>query len=753
MDTAYIKNAVAKDARVYIYAKDAAGKETTLTNATNTSSSSDQETYDNETTIPTYKVDVVPYITKVTTRLSNMQKSNPSVYNRTSIGKYPVKDGEKIYIEGYNLTAGDTVKIGSVSLAALASDAGGLYTTVSATGVSSGDLVITSKNNTGVTTINNMNNNDAKGTYSKSTTNAAGDYTIYSNYYNRQPNNINNNTLTDDVSIDVWDIKTAVTPVSGTIKYPNMKINPKTGMPGFSFANAVLYFNMPCKVNGDNDNTTYSQAMMESCNGGFTNNNFCWDSNGNAYGAALGTDTGWPLQGASFQIFSRQSPNTSGTQQSYKNQANACRLESINISLTKKNSDTTTSTDYSTDTDRITSPALATSVNGANTTLHVAYYDRQTQAIRYRSGVINNNNQLTSGSLVDYAYSNFASDNNAWAAPPDSIDVDGSSSIYSSSENGVGAKTSFPNTNKPNVIGNTRIEIVANNALASGRTAYTTSVGSYGAGEYVDIGIINSETTTPIVVLAWYDTANGQLMLSWEDPSNTTYTRLENNTVAYKGAWQEHATVVEDGAGQHVQLRVDPNNGIHLAYYASGDLHYAFYRLTDTGLAKVTNTPIVVDGYQTVGAKCTLGVSRVQHAGSTTAYDYIPYIGYQMNVNTAKVAYPVKFTVCSGDSNIYYAAGDGSINDMFTDNWACEIVPTSNTPIDYKVCADVYTSGDNKVLSAVPTIANPRTKNNMSIVSGYAMSAASQIGGNGTANPVVAYAVSEQGALEMAQKK
>ncbi|NVP25682.1 hypothetical protein [Treponema phagedenis] len=49
-------------------------------------------------------VDVVPYITKVTTALSAMNQSKPSENDRTALGHYPVCSDETITVEGFNLT-------------------------------------------------------------------------------------------------------------------------------------------------------------------------------------------------------------------------------------------------------------------------------------------------------------------------------------------------------------------------------------------------------------------------------------------------------------------------------------------------------------------------------------------------------------------------------------------------------------------------------------------------------------------------
>ena len=43
-------------------------------------------------------MDVVPYVTSIWTELSEYDRNNPSVYARSSIGKYPVRVGENITV-------------------------------------------------------------------------------------------------------------------------------------------------------------------------------------------------------------------------------------------------------------------------------------------------------------------------------------------------------------------------------------------------------------------------------------------------------------------------------------------------------------------------------------------------------------------------------------------------------------------------------------------------------------------------------
>ncbi len=87
--------------------------------------------------------------------------------------------------------------------------------------------------------LNNLNENNAKGVYDKTVdldSSPTGSKSIYDNYYNRCPNGDNNNLLTDDVVLDVWDVNSKVgKPAAGVLTQPVMDINPVSGMVGFAF--------------------------------------------------------------------------------------------------------------------------------------------------------------------------------------------------------------------------------------------------------------------------------------------------------------------------------------------------------------------------------------------------------------------------------------------------------------------------------------------------------------------------------------
>ena len=67
-------------------------------------------------------MDVVPYVTSVTTSLGklyndeDLSAKNKSVYGRTALGKYPVYETEEITVCGFNIPTTAAVKVGTTDL-------------------------------------------------------------------------------------------------------------------------------------------------------------------------------------------------------------------------------------------------------------------------------------------------------------------------------------------------------------------------------------------------------------------------------------------------------------------------------------------------------------------------------------------------------------------------------------------------------------------------------------------------------------
>ena len=159
----------------------------------------------NANSTPYCKVDVVPYITGISTRLDDAYSAVTSVFNRSATGVYPVMRGEKEFkLYGFNLNgASTTVKFNGTNVGTVTAGNTSEYVTFTVpTNAKSGEIEVT------VGSIGSLNN--------KNSETAA---------YNLEPNGINNNILTDNRSVYVWGMNDIIT---GTIRYPVFKVGKDT---------------------------------------------------------------------------------------------------------------------------------------------------------------------------------------------------------------------------------------------------------------------------------------------------------------------------------------------------------------------------------------------------------------------------------------------------------------------------------------------------------------------------------------------
>ena len=213
------------------------------------------DTYNTGTT-NYYRMDVVPYVTEVWTSLSEYDRNNSSVYSRSSTGKYSVRVGETVTVYGWNLSNSCSVTLGGKSVTGvtcitnddpnLKQGTYGLSFEIKDS-YKSGNLEVALNPSF---TLNNKNNNQAKGAYTGDISDKDATGKEYAHGYNRQPNGINNNVLTDDIALDVWDFKVAAQPEGSSAKYVHMKVGPylpgdaNNARIGFSFKNGIGYYNM-----------------------------------------------------------------------------------------------------------------------------------------------------------------------------------------------------------------------------------------------------------------------------------------------------------------------------------------------------------------------------------------------------------------------------------------------------------------------------------------------------------------------------
>lgn len=559
-----------------------------------------------------YKVDIVPYIREVRTGLSGKKKNNPSVYARTAKGHYPVNGGKPSNASSATMTA-EIITLEGFNL--------GTNTSINASTLPSGAYTHTVN---GVESLNNKNNNDSKGEYTKTVAagNKAGDYAIYSNYYNRSPNNDNNNNLTDDVVFDVWQFNNrAARPISGVIENPTMKINPSNGMLGFAFTNGPLYFSMPGKTDwhaGGNISSypqDYSYVYWQGSFDFMTSVTLHYDSAGKTYATAAGGDIN-ATQADKFSLMTdRWGVSGAATGGSYGG-SRANRIEMI----AQAGDYSYSNTDINFDKQRVKSPAIASSRDASSTNLYMAYFDNLNDEIRFKYGKLGDSQT----SKVDFG--NFK----------DSY--------------GHGTVTNSYNANHGKYY-NGHVQVIAHTHGGS------TSLGN--PGEYVSLGVVK-DGANDVVVLVWYDSTDSVLRYTY----NTTPTTVRNGL--NKAGWSTPQTIFTD-AGEYCQIATDAGGGIHIAAYdgTNGDLKYAYLSSYNSAYTEATNS-VIVDSYAIAGQNISIDV---KHNGTT----YVPYISYYaLSSAKPKLAYRTAASV-----------GDGAISEVYTGDWEVTIIPTpSKTPQD-----------------------------------------------------------------------
>ena len=772
-----------------------------------------------------YIMDVVPYVTEVVTQLSPFYRQAPSVYARTALGSYPVNEGSSVEFKGFNLGT-DVAKVTINGMTAKTSLSGGNKITIEGTssgktGATSGAVSVYVND---IPAINNLNNNNAQGNANKILT--SSNYEDYA--YNRQPNGINNNVLTDDIELDVWQFKEAARAKNGSILQPHMKVGP-AGQLGFSYANATLYFNMPGEASDEN---IYGQTPFGRNFGGFTQNAFTYDSSGTAYGVALCPDTsGQAGMSANLQFFSGKSgldgkEGGGDLNNNYYNQGYARRIENTSLKLDGSS--------ITQNINRIQSPSMTTYTDGSNKYVYVAYYDELSRQVRFRVGSIGSSRNVIGMGLVDLAGAtgrvegsndtpklnrnttrdsisgyrteepavktiNVTSVTNdiyvrvpqsygykyihAWEGYSTGVDYPGvqmplvngyyiykmpdtsstklilnnggagdsnkagggdlqisSSGVYSWNGSRLQKLTSGTikySSTMPTYEGYQYCHVVAASGVSNGTAEYNSAT-SKKAGQYVSVGALSDGTA----VMAWYDSGAGRLAFSYNSEPLTAKTTLQAGT----DTWQNNSYYVSDSsirAGTHVSMAVDASDGIHLAYYSAsgGDLYYSYIENPKT--QREPTKTVMVDSYGSVGTYTMIDVAR-----DSTSSQFIPYISFRCESNSdttasVKIAYPVKW---SDEGNVLSGVDE---YDRYTGNWEVSVIPTDNTPLTDYINIGLnkdWNTGVRKIFSKASDVSKSWTAT-------FAVGDSTTVYGNGTDNPILSYAVSENGVLEMAQKK
>jgi len=636
-----------------------------------------------------YKVDIVPYITGVTTELSAKSKKVSSVFDRSALGHYPVRSGETVTLKGFNLAT----------------------TSINTSSLSSGEYTATTNN---ISSLNNKNLNNAVGTSGKEYTD-----NTYAYCYNRKPNGLTNETLTDDIYFDVWEFKNAAS-ANGTAKiyYPVMHINPKNNQIGFGFGNGAAYLSLPNAATADSKYSSTSYSLWQKNYADYEGIAFAYDSKGYVHSVSIGLDTE-PNNGYAGYMQYIYSPwGGSGSNVYNWNKQTTVALESLGIPKDyyvngKK------LTGNVLDLDRFGQPALA--VNSRSTpTAYVAYYDTDSDQIRFRYGTIGET-RYSSNKYTNYDQIN---------------------------DSKVAKGTRGNDTGGQSYAQHTMFEahpdyysLIAGKSWDQTEEDTVTSNTGNGTSEYVALDVISSTGSTlddDIVVVVWYDGKDLKYTYRYGKKDDTD---CNSNGVAavttgtnQHGGWSKPKTIFE-GAGQYCAIKVAPDNSIHIAGYdrSNADVYYGYLNTYDSE----TVSTALVDSYSTVGKHISIDTALVSANGNV-----IPYItyfadGYNSLPKLAYLPGGVK-TVSKTTKDettgknvttttVTLPNGSDISTDEFTGSWEVEVIPTNSVVQDdnmniglFKSSSGVLTKPSQTADTTGANTANRYPNGTSNIVLGYA---------------------------------
>lgn len=651
-------------------------------------------TADNVYNKPAYRMDVVPYITGLDTLLTDLEIQNPSVYGRSARGKYPVyyyrkttndgTDSERFFVKGYNLSGG-TVKFESDSTALKKLDTENAVMIPET--AKSGKISISVNE---VENLNNINNNKVE--------------------YNLQPNGQNNNKLTDDIELAIWEFNSkAAIAESGELSEVVMHVNPANGMLGFAFAHSQDLASYP------NGTASSYQTWITDWTG-VNQIGFTFDQNGNMFGTNGGTDTYTPSKKAGrFGLISSKwgtIATGSASYDMYSGYTNYRRLRLEYLGYWGNNSAYASNVYRFAKGDCSQFATVVPSSNTKLTNLYMMYYDNTLGELKFKAGTYDTD---ASPNLNSFSFSK------------------------SGFNFGDFADDAYKQTceNKDNYNPNySTISIVSNVAAGSNKNS------SAKPGAYYSIAALPSSEDEPEVVVAvWYDAINKNLWYSYiTNPLANAGKR--NSSGAVSTEWASPVPILKGTAGESCAIAVDEDRHIHIAAYSrknAGSLYYAYldsYRYFDeTTNPDETRFLVKVDSYGSTGQYITMEVAKDSNGNN------IPYIGYWMNsMSYPKYAYLVDTDISDGPK-----PGVDDKN-LFTGAWESIMIPTSSDILRDDINIGLYRYKEGLLKGQLREI--PQQAETAGEKFGVA-------GGNGTKNPVFAYGISETGSgyIETAQLK
>jgi len=541
-------------------------------------------------------VNIVPYISEVVTSLSGTYYQ-PSVFNRSALGGYPVRQGETIRIRGFNLGNGSNITIGnssSLTGTIVSGNKGGIDITVP--DVNSGPLVVTVNN---VKSFNNESTKEKRAPY------------------NQEPNGVNNNILDNSRYIYVWNTGYLLNTDIPLISNPFFRMD-NNGNRVLSYGHYAGQFQGRLRIHKNNSwyviSTSLSNRMVYTTAAVSATNNSIY---------AAGSD----LSSTGNRGFQLARSNAAGG----NNAAN-----SGNIANSQAGSETNTG--------HFNITSMATS--------NPERFKIPRIAVQSTSTGTNNRRNANADRILMSFFDNESNNKEvriiygAIGATDDTTGTDSSANFT-----------------------------LANSVLVAGNDQ------TFKGSMYTAAGFLSSGRP----VVAWYDGENLIFSFINQSPTGTTQnngylTTAQGNTTT---TWQGNAAVIAEKKGTHVDMAVDSNDNVHLAYYSDeGGLWYTFIPSNDvTNKSRTMPISVRVDTFLSAGTKLMINV----RGG-------IPYISYAHasfpgTRHSIRVAWRL-----STSSNTANGTND---DDTFTGNWEVMTVPVREQiipNIDEFICNGVPTA-------------------------------------------------------------
>ncbi len=587
----------------------------------------------NYETTSTRQVDVVPYITGISTMFTT---EAPEAV-RSAKGYYSVYDGESITITGYNLkkgTTAPTLKLNGESATITTSDANSSISSIKATVKSTtgngAKTATTGELSVAVNGIESLNNKNRNPDFNTGATEASSTSPAL---YNSLANATNNNRLTDDTKLYVWNKGFFIANTYVTDPAMKMTSNGNFYMvyDGNTGNNGAYQLKMNSNAFISSTNTKIgTDGTIMNADGSYSNfhkNAVAVDEDGTLYGVSTNTDR-INNSSAKYKLYLySEAKDTEYEQVSYQNAYTYGRntyYTRIGYTLEQVYNDTTQKYDR----ERVAIPKMSARKVGNDSRVYMSYFDgNHTQnPVKFRC--------TQSG-----------------------LEGKGNNSDTSQSGDDVTATTGSA----------ANFHVVADKTMDGSIAAHPDW--KYTGGKYTAVGA----TSGGVAVVAWYEVSKNRLIFSYNTAPQTP---------TYGGAWQTNAQVIDNG-GQYVDLYVDKNNGIHIAYQSGAKLKYAYLPTYDSTINSANI--VTVDGYGTAGTNITINTKEVSVTENNVTTKYIvPYISYQ-NATYAETPRAIRIAwmpnaIISGTNTKNSITGRtavaGASGNFFTEGWEIIAVPT-----------------------------------------------------------------------------